>query len=769
MEGDLKKLWEYFDTQRGSRSVGTEVLVDAIKSTKVQLSAPLVETLCLRCNNFIDWLPIPAHVAQFIAKLVNKYKPSSILDPWLGSGLLAHVVQEVCRVPQYDGFERNLTTAAFNDLFHQGRINVFSGEPVLLLDESFQQYDAIVSIPPFGLHSEEFPSIELGGEKIKDSYGELIVAKACQKLSGRGIGVFVVTTACMTNEKPNSIRQILPKLGYAILACIELPAGTFAPLTQIPTYLIVVQQKLQPPLFVGEYSSDDKHQTMLLGNFESLKEGRDSSQGRWVPLDEFRGYRVIEAKERGARIAKRMGLRAVPIDELVLENHRTPPKPSTEFEPLPHIPNSVYLPLVGFGPARTSQEDFTGRLKHYAQLVINPELASATFVAGLLNRPIGKAIREQAISSTIIQHLSIQDFLSLEFYLPEKSVQEVSESTLRKIGELHNELNELETKLWNKPANVKAILQTLVKVNHEDRFQDWVETLPFPLASIAWAYHAHLGTEKEKFEKLLLFFEALGEFLAVIHISAFKTIPSMWSGVEKALKAQLEQHHLTFDRATFGTWKTIVEYLTSNVRGMMQSQDETNKEVCFEAYRTKDPAVIEILAGKKISTILGNANQMRNQWKGHVGAISEAQGRKIHAQLFDSFNMLREHFSAVWENYELLLPGETRYKEGIFQYKAKRVMGTRTPFEVLNVSTIEPMDDGSLYIKGIDANRALKLLPFIKVMPSPKSEVNACYFYNRREKEGERFVSYHFETESEIVEIFPEVEAAIANIFSVNT
>jgi hypothetical protein len=41
-------------------------------------------------------------------------------------------------------------------------------------------------------------------------------------------------------------------------------------------------------------------------------------------------------------------------------------------------------------------------------------------------------------------------------------------------------------------------------------------------------------------------------------------------------------------------------------------------------------------------------------------------------------------------------------------------------------------------------------VPFVKVMPSPRTEANACYFYSGQANGLLRFISYHFEQESEV-------------------
>ena len=78
------------------------------------------------------------------------------------------------------------------------------------------------------------------------------------------------------------------------------------------------------------------------------------------------------------------------------------------------------------------------------------------------------------------------------------------------------------------------------------------------------------------------------------------------------------------------------------------------------------------------------------------------------------------------------------------------------------------MEDGRLHLKSHDENRALKLLPLVKVMPSPKTEENACYFYNRRQADGIRFLSYYFVADAEVVDEFGDVEIVLGNLMSMS-
>ena len=72
------------------------------------------------------------------------------------------------------------------------------------------------------------------------------------------------------------------------------------------------------------------------------------------------------------------------------------------------------------------------------------------------------------------------------------------------------------------------------------------------------------------------------------------------------------------------------------------------------------------------------------------------------------------------------------------------------------------MDVESLYLSKKDSGRALKLLPLVHMGPSPQSTKNACYFFSRLEREGSRFVSYHYIDKPELTGQFRDAEKAIA-------
>ena len=63
-----------------------------------------------------------------------------------------------------------------------------------------------------------------------------------------------------------------------------------------------------------------------------------------------------------------------------------------------------------------------------------------------------------------------------------------------------------------------------------------------------------------------------------------------------------------------------------------------------------------------------------------------------------------------------------------------------------------PLDSGRLYLLERGSHKALELVPLVTIMRGPKTGEEACYFYNRIQKDGRvRWISYHFRAESEIL------------------
>lgn len=706
---------------------------------------------------------VPQEITQFIAKILQPHAPKRILDPCAGVGFLAIPLSEMLGTEHFDAYCFERDSEVWEFIQGSESVSLHHGAPLKELQRCTREFDAVVSFPPIGMRQYQL-SISLDGkaQQIRDEYGHLLILEACQHLAPNGVAIVIGGSSFFgSSGRLGKARDALSRMGIRPTAAIELPAGTFSPTTAISTHIIVLERTDSNFLFTGRVSSSVKQQQNLLDNLCTRTPGKAPELGRLVPIEQFRGFTAIELDEKVKETAKRMGLVGYAFDAVVKElNSPSGSGGNAKYE---IKENAVYLPQMATTAAQTDEARLPEKLKSYFQLVIDPDVADAKFVAGLLNSPFGQLWRDSIRTGSIIPRIGQSTLKAATIYLPPKGSHEIQQRVLecqQRITRLGSEIRELESQLWRRIQAVEKIEKAIDAVNREDHFEDWLDTLPFPLASILWACHTQAGSPKEQYERKLHFFEAFSQFLGIVYLSAVSADADLWDELLKKLTTTLTKANLSLERATFGTWKTVVEVLGARCRQLFQDEEER----ALGLFRTRDRELLNGMLSKRIVALLQETNQIRNTWQGHVGAVSARDARKVNDRLQVHIDSLREIIGIAWEDYELVIPGTCTHESGEFLYSVKKVMGTRTPFPTSQVAVLEPMENGHLYLKHQNESRGLKLLPLVKVMPSPRTEENACYFYNRRQPEGIRFLSYHCEADAEVVDAFDDVALALTRL-----
>jgi len=750
MNEKLRRLREYLDENQETipiykavlKALETGLKPDLESSSVVQEPATQYKT-----DFFVPHLSSPA-VSSFIGEIAATRMPKSILDPTCGSGILLKTVADRTDASTVHGVEIAEDIARTASSLLGESASVFVGD---ILQSSLplkESYDLIVAEPPFGLKMKSPVKIEGAHIPLHGTFSDVLAAWTCTKLSDAGMAILILPSAFLWSKRSEHAKKAMADLGCTVTGCIHLPNRSLQG-TEIEAYVVIIEHGDQDTLFVGQYTADIAHQRVLIKNLISHKEGHRPAQGRLCSWSNFRGYAAIEAQDRIQRLVLRLGFEPVPMSKLVLDATKMNTKSSEQFE---IKPNSVYLPLAGRGKATTTQESLLEELKDYVQLQIDPNLGDARFVAHLFNRELGQAILDTVRIGATIERVRLSDLLTRTFYIPPLKIQTKVLTSLDRIASIRGEIDELETALWTDTRKIHQLARQIEAVNHEDRFEDWIESLPFPLATILWRYRAASGSLREKYETLIHFFEALAEFIATVHLSAFSSDTEIWSQHKQGLQSALHRKNLSLERGTFGAWRCVSEYLGPRLRRMMN----TSPDVCTALYRTHNLQTLSMLASSKLLGVLQQANSIRNDWVGHVGVVSEQKAKAVHDELFSLAQQCRGILGRSWLDYELIQPAESRFRDGLFHYTVRRLQGTRSaPFETAERESIEGMHDGALYLFDPSSDRGLRLLPFVRVMPSPQTEANACYFFNRLEKNGDcRYVSYHFENDPELVQNF---------------
>ena len=302
-----------------------------------------------------------------------------------------------------------------------------------------------------------------------------------------------------------------------------------------------------------------------------------------------------------------------------------------------------------------------------------------------------------------------------------------------------------------RPSNADAVLEAL-KPGHVYRTVDegltpWMEALPFPLASILW----HYDGEPEpaiKVDYLLKFFEALAQFSATVQVSACISDDEFFAINRMAWLGIAGQRPLDLGTATFGTWAKLAKVLGTTIRGLLQTEDGPDR--CCQLFSSADTELAEALASRDMSKILQHALQRRNDWSGHGGIAGPQLHRERLSELEGLLDKTRALLGWSFEPWTLIKPGAMTLSQGLFELTATILKGPNSSFRKKQIQLTQALDAGRLYLLNDGNLRALELAPFVRILTGRMGQ-DACYFYNRIESAGARWVSYHFHAEPEMV------------------
>ena len=705
----------------------------------------------------------PEILVDFAARFAEHLKPSTIVDPVCGAGVLLAAVARAGNPEIIHGVDINPSAIAAASSILGDRAKLVVGNTFSSSEGMQERYDLIVADPPLGARLDQnavpFPLASSPG-----LFDNEILVWAASRIGKNGAALVVVRPGFfpVSSIQSNQVLGAVQKTGCCVRAAIHIPGGTRVG-TSMASYLLVIGPGEQKEIFIGQLESDPQQQARLLSNLTRGKSKGSPSLGRVCSLSEFHGYDSFVAQENLSRLARECGWQKHPTAAVfpqleVLRKGRA--------QALSEDANSLYLKLSIEDRATTRLDELrSGKsqtLDDIVHLKLDPKVADPVFMEHWFNESrVGRMTLEGMRSRGGAFGIRLEALKNSAIYLPSVSEQRQIIDGAAYLEKIRAETKELESALWSGTEPLDNLVERIQSINKEDRYEDWLETLPFPLASILWRHHASGGSYRHRYEVLLHFFEATAAFLATIHMSAVMKDRETWESNGERLKEKLAAQKLSLDRATFGSWKLVTEVLGSACRAMLN--DPELEDLWHRLYGTTDRKVIEIISGSNLLHVLQQANKIRNDWQGHSGAIGDDTAKFVHDQLVGLVNQLRGLFGRNWQRFELIQPDFGRLKQGTHHVTCKRLMGTKSaPFEERVYQSTRALDADALFLFDTVNQTGLKLRPFIEVIPSPEKKAVACFIFNRLESEGARWVSYHFEQESEICHPSQDVDDTLA-------
>lgn len=679
---------------------------------------------------------VPEWLNHFIQKLANHQDSQSILDPWANRGsYLPWNFNEDSKIYCFDIEEKLFLSRVLG--ISESKILV--GDPFDLIKKEKTKFDLVISSPPFMKGSSK-------PESQSRSYSTDLLIESSQLIKENGKLIFLVAPNFTFNHR---IKKAIEKSNLYVEALFSLPEGSHSPITNISSYLAVLSRSKTDETFVAQLSSNQVNNDVIAENFRQLQNGKKVALGSFVRLEDFLGFHMYEKAIDVANLGKKTGLKPTLLSTIATSK-------TIKDDNISDSDRTIYIPKIGLSDAVESPSEFTLKAHNYIQLTLGEEILPS-YLVKYFNTPLGKLTRESRMSGSTIMTISLNSLSEAPLYLPDFQDQIMLTEVNNKIENLLLEIGDQQIQLWRNPKRTQEINKLISQYQRDTSIEKWIEKLPFPLSSILWRYLA-TSESGRKVEYLLHFFEAFSEFMSMLLLSSFYQDKEFYKAHSEKWANHDSKYEDWIKKANFGGWNYLTSTLLKTVRSLYNEKE--NREHLFSVLGRPSNDFMTLLLSKNINPILEKVRDIRNNWKGHGGISSEKDNMNKMIVLEQELNNLRHLIKGAFDECRVLSPSTSKYKEGVFEFKAKELVGNKTPFNEILIESLIPMDENKLYLFHLEQNKPIELLPFIKF----NQESKACYFYNRIETSTVRWVSFHYEQKAEFTEDLDDRFEEVLNI-----
>ena len=686
----------------------------------------------------------PRDVVRLVSEVLvageGESSPARIFDPFCGTGgLLLGALQAVerqrpvsfagghDRAPVAVGITRARLLLRYPDQRRHESISVAESFP----DDADGGFDYIVANPPFGPRCEVFESV-------------LLRLRPHAHGGGRAVIVTNAAPLFVSGSRDVAIRRRLLEEDL-IEAIVELPAGVFAA-TSISAFVWVLSNRKPPdrrgrfflvdasryyrPRRRTAFKAAEMDATHVADIVRSITTGSGSDVWRMrttealaTPQASIPAPRAVAERESLNRHARQIGdalVRLSDLAEKIVFGRR-----GGTFE---EAPNAIYLPLLGTGRVATSAATLTARTENYVQVVLDGEKARAPYVAGFLDSDRGRQMR-QALISGVLPRIRRPAFDALVVILPPLARQLETLNLDTQLTDGISSLTELRTKLWSGELD-PAELSVRLPAQREQEFSEFIESLPYPIATILWRYRT-ARTDADGIDHLVNFFEALAQSYCAILLSIAERDQPWFQRLMSGLNIR------QLKTPTFGTWVSLAQRLVPELDRLFKGSDEERRRATL--LFGDDPVFARRLLSPKLLELLSEAKNARNE-RAHGGirtAETNARALGVLQRLLGTFRATQ---GATWSSIRFFRPAKCSIKRSLHSYDAVLLSGSRTPFSSVVIQTHVPLQTDEIYVQWPLVEPVL-LVPVLRLQSDDGTET--CHFFSRIVGEQARFVSYH--------------------------
>ncbi len=415
--------------------------------------------------------------------------------------------------------------------------------------------------------------------------------------------------------------------------------------------------------------------------------------------------------------------------------------------------NTIYIPKIGKSKVCTSILDLKIKEQNYIKVIIDPIKSYAEFLASFLNSDLGITIRSKCMKGSI-PFLNKTTIGNMHVLIPSLKQQKkilnfllIVKKKKNDLANVSNRLDELKAELISKPSSIEEVSKEYAEIARDvepsrkilkKSFIEWIDTIPFPLAIILREYLSLKQGDGHKFRVLLKFFEATAAFFNTIYFGAYKENKKEFEEIKKKLK----DAELNFKHLTFGIWDQTFSIFSKYTRTLLSEDRKT----CEKIFCDEDLLLATILSDKRLVRIIHEARRIRNQEEAHGSYIDLERAEEMNNNLYELVESFREVIGDLWTKNELVqLDTSEAYSENEYLHHFSSLMGSHTTFIKKSKKMENNLFKNDLYLINSKTSKPIKLEKFLQISTPPKKLKNACYFYNKVDRQGKvNFISYHY-------------------------
>ena len=714
----LRQEWnDFVGKQHGHRTIIE--FAKALKEAHPEISyADLINTLYNGAGRYTDLPFIPDGFEWFAKSFISATHPSSVF------------------VPFATGLEQRWFDNDTNVEYHFKNKDL---EQVATLFADIKTHEAMPEHGTYDLILSALPLVSIN--TIDKNVSCQITEQSSKLLSDDGYCVFTFAKAIALNTAEKWLSK-LESAGLYCAAIIDMPVGSYAPMSMAESEIVVFSKKKAKKRFVGLLSERDFTDNIV----DNFLKGRASTSGAKLGVyvegeircfSDYWKYTRIQSKNKALMKA----YNGKPLMIKQIGSVHTPNK-DNEFQA---SNNAVYVPKLGRSPVVTAITDFQIKAQNYFQIIVDTEIMLPRFLAFFLNTEEGINLRQLSYRGVTIKAFNTEILGEMIVPCPTVKLQSEYLKTYDQLEVLRVDVETLKDRLQKWPASYKNVCKEIKDINNTgDKFAQWIETLPYPIATILKRYSVVEDPNKKQ-EALFHFYEAYAIFQATLLSAALHKNLVDCSNLKEVNPA-------FFEKASFGNWVRMDRALSNLFLGIINASDNDKKKAVLDCFKTDDENLIKLLCNKSVCNILETASDYRNNWKGHSGITSDALYLE-HVNILDSMlHKLQENIKDLYERVRLIRPVSLSYSNEVFSNSVEVLTGSNSIFSKDTIEALSPLDRSKLYLQVLDTGDMIQLPPYFIMKNSPADVNNACYFYSRVENGCTKYVSYHYDGRPEDIE-----------------